>query len=249
MEYKNRLIETYYSSHYQYILPQTIEGWNWVIDRIKLNFDDIFLSIPKNSLIIDLGCGVGYLEYYLLMKDFTHIEAIDLSNEQIKVAKKKLSEFGLHIDNVKFKTEDAFAYLKSVNNVDIIVMIDFIEHFQKEEAMELLQLSSQALNKGGLLIIRTINADNPAFAHLFYRDFTHETPFTTFSLRQCLNVSGFNVLKIGYEVVPKVHKSRFDLISYLKQETRWMGLWFLGKLLGVSVDAFSEDLIAVGRKQ
>lgn len=81
MKYKHELIKTYHSTHYRHIMPQTVEGWNWVIDRIEVNFGDIFSSLPKDSLILDVGCGVGYLEHYLLKKGFTRIEAIDLSEE------------------------------------------------------------------------------------------------------------------------------------------------------------------------
>lgn len=129
-------------------------------------------------------------------------------------------------------------------------MIDFLDHLRKDEVIELLQLSSHVLREGGFLIIRTTNADNPMFARFFYRDFTHETPFTPHSLGQCLNASGFDVIKIGYEVIPKTHRSRrLELASRLKRVVRWIGLWFLGKLLGVPPDAFTEDLIAVGRKR
>jgi len=250
MNYKQKLIKIYHSTHYQHIMPQTVEGWDWVIDRIELNFGDIFSSIPKDSFIVDIACGVGYLEHYLLKKGFTRIEAIDLSEEQIQVAKQKLKEYSLqYTDKVKFKIADAFDYLRTARDCDLIAMIDLLEHFRKDEVIDLLQLSFHALHKGGLLIIRTINADNPMFARFFYHDFTHETPFTPDSLQQCLSGSGFDVIKIGYEVIPKIRKSKLKPVPCLKRVIRWTGLWFLGKFLGVPPDAFAENLIAAGRKQ
>lgn len=112
---KNELIAKYYSAHYQHIMPQTREGWNWVIDRSELNLGNIFSSIPKNSRILDVACGVGYLEHYLLKKGFINIYAIDLSEEQINVAKEKLKSFNIDWEGkVKFEIADVFEYLKKV---------------------------------------------------------------------------------------------------------------------------------------
>jgi len=91
--------------------------------------------------------------------------------------------------------------------------------------------------------------DNPLFTCLFHRDFTHETPFTLVSLRQCLSGSGFDIVKINYEVSPKIRRGRLlGLIPFLKGTTLRIRKWFLGKLLGIPPDAFAPNLIAVGRK-
>jgi len=103
---------------------------------------------------IDVGCGVGYLEHYLLKRGFRKIEAIDLCEEQIQVAEEneeKLKEYGLQYSGkVKFEVADAFDYLRTAQNYDVIAMIDFLEHFRKEEVIQLLQFSFHALRKGGV---------------------------------------------------------------------------------------------------
>jgi SAM-dependent methyltransferase len=245
MSYQHEAIKTYHSTHYKRFMPQTIEGWNWVIDRIELNFGNIFSSISKDSLILDVACGVGYLEHYLLKEGFTRIEAIDLSEEQIQVAKQKLKHRLQYTDKVKFKVADAFDYLRTARGYDLIAMIDLLEHFQKDRVIELLQLSFRALNEGGLLIVRTINADNPMFARFFYHDFTHEIPFTPDSIQQCLEIAGFKVLTIDYEKIPALKIGKRHIIK------RWVksaGLKVLGKFLGISSAAFSEDLVVVSKK-
>ncbi len=245
MNYRQKLIKRYYSTQYKHVMPQTAEGWNWVIDRIKLNFGGVFSSIPKDGRILDVACGVGYLEDYLLKKGFTRIEAIDLSKEQIQVAKQKLKKYKLqYADKVKFKIADAFDYLRSARGYNLIAMIDLLEHFQKDKVIELLQLAHSALRKGGILILRVINADNPMFGRFFYHDFTHETPFTPDSLKQCLSVTGFETIKINYEVMPR----RGSLLTKLKQSIRRAVFGVLGKFIGVAPGAFVEDLIAVARK-
>ncbi len=240
VSYGHDLVKRYYSTHYKYFMPRTEKEWNWVLDRIDLNFGDIFSSLSRESLILDVGCGVGFLEHYLLKKGFTRIDAIDLSEEQIQVAKEKLAEHGFEHTKVNFYVADAFDYLRKSKGYDVIAMIDFLEHFTKDKVISLLELSYRALNDGGLIILRVINADNPMFARFFYRDFTHETAFTPNSIRQCLLSSGFRVIKIDYEKLP----SR----SGLKSCIHALRLKILSKLFAIPVEAFSEDLIAVGRK-
>lgn len=248
MNYKGELIRRYFSTHYQHYIPKTVELWNWVIDRIELNFGDIFSSIPRHSLILDVACGVGYLECYLLRKGFTNIHAIDLSGEQIKIAKEKLTEHGLDYNGqVEFEVVDAFEKLRKSRNYNVLVMVDFIEHFSKNEILELLHLSYDALHDGGLFILRMPNAENLMFGS-FYHDFTHETPFTIRSIRQCLTMSGFQVIRINYEKMPEI-KGKIWSVRRFKQFIRFLGLALLGKLLGISpAAAFSGDLVAIAKK-
>lgn len=243
MNYRNAMTERYFSTHYERFMPKTVKGWEWVLDRIHLNFGDIFSRLPQDSSILDVGCGVGYLELYLLKRGFKNIAAIDLSPEQMSVAKKILAEHDPEYESrVKFYTADVFDFLeKSTSCYDVIAMIDFLDHFTKEEIFKLLRLSHQALREDGFFLLRVTNADNPLFARFFYRDFTHETPFTPESIRQCLNAAGFEMIKIDYERLPSNRN--------LKQLVRNAILKYALKLfLGIPLEALSEDLVAVGRK-
>ena len=247
---REKLKREYFSTHYRRFMPKTKEGWQWVIDRIDLNFGKFFESINRDSFILDVGCGVGYLEYYLLKKEFNKIRAVDISEEQIHEAQKKLSEYRLDFtDRVEFFVSDAFEFLKSGYQYSAIAIIDLLEHLKKEKALEILNLCYNALSSGGFLFIRVINADNPMFGRFFYRDFTHETPFTPESLRQCLEVVGFEVIKISYEKIPKMRRSKMKLISGFKQFMQRTGVYFLGKFLGFPPEAFTENLIAVAKKR
>jgi 2-polyprenyl-3-methyl-5-hydroxy-6-metoxy-1,4-benzoquinol methylase len=249
MDFRQKLYNRYYTSHYKRFLPQTSQGWEWVIDRIHINFGETLSSIPRNSLILDVGCGAGYFEYYLLKNGFTKVRAIDTSLEQIEVAKEKLLEHGLDYEGkVDFLVENGFEHLKKNSGYNLIVMVDFLEHLAKEDIIELLELSCDALNDGGFLITRTINADNPMFARFFYHDFTHEVPFTPDSIRQCLELVGFEVSKVDYEKVPDFGKGKFNILSRLESLIRYFGLAILGRFLGFSPASLNEDLIAIAKK-
>lgn len=68
-----------------------------------------------------------------------------------------------------------------------------IEHFNKDEIMELLVLIKTVLKRGGVIITKTDNEANP-FTGLSgrYMDFTHETGFVSLSLEQIFTAAGFN---------------------------------------------------------
>ena len=125
-------------------------------------------------------------------------------------------------------------------------MIDFLEHLGKDKIIEILDLSYSALQTEGFLFLRVINADNPIFGRFLYHDFTHETPFTPDTLQQCLTLTGFEVVKIAYEVLPSLNSS---LIARFKRKIQRVGLWALAKFLEIPPNAFTEDLIAVGRRR
>ena len=80
-------------------------------------------GLSPNSLILELGCGQGYLLDFLRAKGFTRIKGIDISGEQVLCAQHK----GLNVEQA-----DVFEALENMRGVcDAIVAIDFIEHFMQ----------------------------------------------------------------------------------------------------------------------
>jgi len=246
---RENLFRQYYSNHYSRFMAETIEHWEHAVSRIELNFGEFFSIISRNERICDVACGVGYLEYYLLKRGFTMIDAVDLSGEMVDVAKSSLQQFGLDVaGSVRFYHSDAFEYLRREHGYKAIAAIDFMEHLEKEKVIEFLNICYNAMDTGGFLFARVTNADNPLWGRFFYHDFTHETPFTPDSLWQCLRLGGFEPVKIGYEAVPIVRQPTRKPIARLKALFPWRRLWLVSKLLAVPVEAFAENLIAVAKK-
>jgi 2-polyprenyl-3-methyl-5-hydroxy-6-metoxy-1,4-benzoquinol methylase len=248
VSHRKRLAERYWSTHYHRFEPATAAEWDRVVERIHDNFGEFFAGLPKHAPILDVPCGVGYLETYLLRHGFTNVRAVDLSEEQLQVARRRLRERELRSDaSVEFVAADAFEYLQRGASYRAIAVLDFLEHLPKPEILTMLDLCHGALEPGGLLFLRVSNAENPLWAAAFYRDFTHETPFTSASLRQCLEVTGFEPLTIAYEVVPAVTPGA-GLVTRLKHGLRSLVMAAVGGVLPVPRAAFAEDLIAVARR-
>lgn len=247
-EYKNKLLKMYFSSYYKDIAPKDDEHWEWVICLTDQSFGKVFSELSKGALILDAGCGVGYLEFYLLEKGFTNIDAVDISAEQIEIAKRYLKQYQLPTDKMKFCCVDIFEHLKQCfNKYDVITAIDILEHFSKDEAFKFLELSYNALKKEGYIIVRVPNMEHPFHSSYFlHHDFTHEIGFTQSSLKQCLSAAGFSEILINFEKWPPSPTK--NLIQKYKQMLSPLYHRFLSILLRLPPKSFSPNIVAIGKK-
>ncbi len=109
----------------------------------------------------------------------------------------------LGIDGVS--KSDIFSYLEDVSGrYGMIVALDVIEHFRKDEIFAILDLVHQALRAGGLFLMQTPNGMSKYGRWYRTYDFTHETIFDAESARQCLSAIGFRNVVIK-PVPPVVH--------------------------------------------
>lgn len=142
------------------------------------------LPSDKNVSILDLGCGNGGFVYWLASIGFSNVFGIDISAEQIRVAQK------LGVKNIV--QADAREFLKDRKSTyDLIIARDFLEHFSKEELLELTSLIFHSLKTGGTFIVQTVNAESLLWGRLRHGDLTHKTAFTSTSIAQLLRLAGF----------------------------------------------------------
>ena len=133
--------------------------------------------------IIDLGCGGGNLLYYLGQKGYENIAGIDISEEQVQRAR----EVGAEVIQ-----GDVLEFLRGrEGQYDLLVALDLIEHFKKDEAVGFLEGCYRAAKEGGRVIVQTVNAESPCSSAVRYGDFTHEVIYTPRVLKELLERSGF----------------------------------------------------------
>jgi len=149
-----------------------------------------YLHESKEIKIVELGCGLGHNLYALKRLGYVDLQGIDISQEQIGIARE-------HLKGVELLAANAFDFLpKQKEKYDMIIMFDLLEHMKKDEAFEICKLSHNILRGGGRLFIRTPNALNPLSLCSIYEDFTHENPYTKRSLRELLIFVGFTRIEI-----------------------------------------------------
>lgn len=138
--------------------------------------------------ILDIGCGSGQFLYFLRQQGFERLKGIDLDQKQIALAK----ELGFDV-----QATPALDFLvQSHDGIDMIVMLDIVEHFTREELFPLLREVYRKLRAGGRFIVSVPNAESPTGPACIYGDITHETSFTSLSLAELLYCHGFELREI-----------------------------------------------------
>ena len=140
-------------------------------------------GLPPNGRILELGCGAGHVLELLHVHGFTRVEGVDLSPEQVALAAAR---------GVPARVADAREALAAGEGAyAAILAFDFIEHFDRDELLELAPAIWRALAPGGRLVLHTPNGEGLMPGQVIYGDLTHLTIFTPGSLEQLLRLAGF----------------------------------------------------------
>lgn len=155
--------------------------------------------VPKERSveILDVGCGFGSLLRVFHKMGYANATGIEISAEQVATA------HSLGIDCVR-QGDLADELQRSQNAYDVIVAFDVLEHFTKDEVLEVLSRAYQALKPGGRLILHVPNGEAIFAGKIYFGDFTHQVAFTSRSLRQVATYAGFSEVNC-YEDKPIIH--------------------------------------------
>jgi 2-polyprenyl-3-methyl-5-hydroxy-6-metoxy-1,4-benzoquinol methylase len=152
-------------------------GWS------EYKYLPLFEDLPPDSRILELGCGPGDMIDFLQKSGFSAVEGIDLSREQIRIAKSR---------GLTARVADALEFLASnQEQYRVIGAFDFVEHFSKDELVRLVPAMHAALKPGGYLLLQTANGQGLFPGQVCYGDLTHMTIFTPESLVQILRLWNF----------------------------------------------------------
>jgi 2-polyprenyl-3-methyl-5-hydroxy-6-metoxy-1,4-benzoquinol methylase len=150
-------------------------------------------GLDASAAIVEIGCGGGELLAYLGRRGFSHAVGIDISAEQVTLARAR---------GVQAELADAFEYLaQRAEAFDAVVAIDVLEHLTRDELLRLAPVVLSALRPGGRLLVQTANGAGLLSRQVIYGDLTHVTVFTPQSLAQLLRPTGFGELAF-YETGP-----------------------------------------------
>lgn len=156
-----------------------------------------FLPTDHSIRILDVGCGSGEFLLFLQQEGFHNCSGVDLSQEQIDLARQRgLSN--VHVaDALEYVSKDRVGYR-------VVNLQNILEHLTREELFEWMDGVVTALEPGGLVYGVVPNSKSLLSARVRYADITHETSFTPESLRQLFVAVGLRPIAI-LEHGPLVH--------------------------------------------
>lgn len=161
-----------------------------------------FMPPDKSVKVLDLGCGAGGFLYWLRQAGYTNIQGVDMSAEMVGAAHRAgMAEVALgDMHQTLAETPEG--------SIDVIVIIDVLEHLDRQQLFDTADLIYKALKKGGRLIAHVPNAEGIFGSRIRWGDLTHETAFTQTSVRQLTSTVGFtHVVCVEDKPVPKGAKS------------------------------------------
>jgi 2-polyprenyl-3-methyl-5-hydroxy-6-metoxy-1,4-benzoquinol methylase len=165
-------IEAGYSSFAQYYLHNYLKQ----------------LPEDRNSKILVISCGPGYLVDLLKREGYVNVLGIDSDADKIAWARKR---------DLNCRTERAFEHLAELEKeYDVIIPEQELNHLTHAETLEFLALCNRALCDGGLLIVYGLNGANPLVgAENLAHNIDHFYTMTEYSFNQMLEYAKFRDIR------------------------------------------------------
>jgi cyclopropane-fatty-acyl-phospholipid synthase len=110
------------------------------------------LALKPGMKVLDIGCGWGGMALYLHAKTGAEVLGVTLSEEQIKVARRRAEEAGV-ADKVKFELID---YRHVTGTFDRIVSVGMFEHVGPAHYKAFFRKCRDLLTTDGVMLIHTI---------------------------------------------------------------------------------------------
>lgn len=168
------------------------------------------LPADKHVKIVDLGCGFGTFVKPAQDAGYTNVTGYDISEEQVAVA----HQLGLE----SVQQSSIADYFAKGEKVDVIIGLDIIEHFTKDELVTFLIAVRNSLNPGGKAIFRTPNMDAPQTSVYAYGDISHEVFLNKSSAMQVMSASGYQKT----EVFGGLLRNRHPLKEIIRKFIWWI---------------------------
>ena len=187
LKYRDTIYNNYFTNQ---VNKLDIDHMAMLEEQTLHNKRELVHLLPENkdAKIVDLGCGFGTFIKPAIDAGYVNISGYDISEEQVKIAHK------LGIKNIHcMSIEDYFA---KGEKVDVLMGLDIIEHFTKDELIDFLTQAKSCLNPGGKIILRTPNMDAPQTSVYAFGDISHETLLNKSSALQVMRSIGFNNIDV-----------------------------------------------------
>lgn len=109
----------------------------WAIENLK--------NIPKDSVVLDIGCGSGAIGAELRSREISQIYAVEVDARARE-----------HVKNIYLETRDSIdGFASATGRFNVILLLDVLEHTTNPS--ELLEKVENLLAPGGMLLLSVPN--------------------------------------------------------------------------------------------
>lgn len=201
--WKQRLYDAYVSSGHATFYSKSTGDTPEVVFRGKRaaicnSLISRYIPPDRSAEILDIGCGHGALLHFLASAGYTRASGVDSSIDQVNLARK------LGISNISCRP--ALEHVRNLpsESLDIVLLIDVLEHFEKQEMFDLLDEVWRILRPGAICLVHLPNGGGLFGMSVLFDDLTHVLALTQVSATQLFATLGFSQVK-SYEEKPEVN--------------------------------------------
>jgi SAM-dependent methyltransferase len=196
-------------------------------------------DMQANILIV--SCGPGYFVNLLNKEGYANVLGIDSYPKKVSYARAR---------NLNCRVERAVDFLESTaEQFDVIICEQELNHLTKEEMVMFLNLCWNKLSQNGTLIVHGLNGANPITgAETLAQNFDHFNTFTDYSLRQVLELCGFDEIKVIPLNLYVFYTNPFNYVAMLIAGLFTLFFRFSFMLYGKSNRIFTKKIAASCKK-
>lgn len=199
------------------------------------------LPSDRDARILVISCGPGYLVNLLDQLGYSQVLGIDSDGAKVAHGTKR----GLNC-----RVGTAFDELEEVREpFDLVFCEQELNHLTKTEMVDFLRLVWDKLNPGGRIVCHGLNGANPIVgAETLAQNFDHFNTFTSYSLTQVLELSGFERIHVFGLHLYVFYGNPFNYVAWAT--SAFLGLLFRGLFVmyGKSNKIFHKKIAAVAFK-
>jgi 2-polyprenyl-3-methyl-5-hydroxy-6-metoxy-1,4-benzoquinol methylase len=198
------------------------------------------IPADRNSKILVISCGPGYLVDLLALSGYRNVLGIDSDPAKVEHARRR----GL---NCEVAEVFPFLALHQSGEFDCIIPEQELNHLTIDETIVFLDVCRRALRPGGSIIVYAMNGANPLVgSENLAHNIDHFYNVTEYSIGQLLQLGGFE----------KVRPFALKLYVFWKNPLNYVGLIATGvmeaamrvifTLYGKKVRILSKKIAAIG---
>lgn len=189
--------------------------WYAYIQWLIFPFGVIDDYVSKDGRILNIGCGYGVLDNYLLLKSKKRtLVGVDFSERRIRVATASKG----NRQGIDFYCSDIWNF--PMRDYTEIIMTNFLHHINYDEQERLIKKCFLSLQKGGRLIIKELG-DKPKWKCFLSYTIAEKTlyPFDKIYYNKVLDLKR-RLCNLGFktEIIPMHKKSPFSHYLFISEK-------------------------------